>query len=95
MEGMFYDASSFNQYLYGWDVSRVTNFTDMFTGATAMLTRYPILSTVEGIKEFFAPPYIPASNADIVNAISYFFDNTQALPSGVNNTQFSVNKITL
>ena len=95
MEAMFYVASTFDQYLYEWNLYKVTNFTDMFTGATAMLTRYPILSTVEWIQEYFALPYIPASNADIFNAISCFFDNTKALPSGVNNTQFSINKLTL
>jgi surface protein len=57
MEGMFYDAVSFNYDLCGWDVTSVTNFTNMFTGATAMLNSYPILSTIEGIQEYFAPPY--------------------------------------
>ena len=55
MAFMFKDAESFNQDIRGWDVSSIVDsvesfgegFTGMFDGATAMLNRYPQLSTVQ------------------------------------------------
>lgn len=35
MRRMFQNSTSFNQSLSGWDVSNITNFTEVFTGATA------------------------------------------------------------
>jgi len=35
MEYMFYDATSFNQSLDSWDVSKVTDMTSMFDGASS------------------------------------------------------------
>ena len=36
MSLMFHNATSFNQDLTRWDMSKVTNMTSMFHGATAM-----------------------------------------------------------
>jgi surface protein len=56
MRYMFQDATSFNQDIRAWDISKVSNakLTDMFSGATAMLAAYPILSTTTGIRNWFA-----------------------------------------
>ena len=43
MKNLFKDATSFNENLSKWDVSNVTDMTDMFSGATAMNGRTPPL----------------------------------------------------
>ena len=54
MENMFNNAVSFNQDIRKWNISKVTNFNGMFTGATAMLNKYgTILTTTNGIKSWF------------------------------------------
>jgi DUF971 family protein len=40
MEKMFENAVAFDHEIRGWDVSKVTNFTDMFLGATAFAAKY-------------------------------------------------------
>jgi surface protein len=56
MRVMFKDATSFNQDIRAWNISKVsnTNLANMFSGATAMLAAYPILSTTTGIRNWFA-----------------------------------------
>ena len=47
---MFYYATSFNQYIRSWDASNVTTFSNMFGGATAMI------STFTGVTGFGTTP---------------------------------------
>jgi len=51
---MFYGATSFDQDIRAWDVSTSAQVSDMFTGATAMLAKYPTLSTDSGVRAWFA-----------------------------------------
>ena len=37
---MFYNASTFNQYISIWDVGQVDDFNSMFNGANAMIEQY-------------------------------------------------------
>ena len=41
MYGMFNGATAFNQPIGDWNTSKVTDFGDMFTDATAWNARYP------------------------------------------------------
>ncbi|MDB2359117.1 Ig-like domain-containing protein, partial [Candidatus Pelagibacter bacterium] len=50
MRYMFLGATAFNQYIRGWDASSVTNFSNMFEGATAMI------STFTGVTGFGTTP---------------------------------------
>jgi len=61
MDNMFYNATSFNQYIRSWDVSYVTNFGNMFGGATAMI------STFTGVTGFGTTPLSTFFNIDSTN----------------------------
>ena len=46
MSFMFWRATSFNQDLSGWNVSRVKNMTDMFKGATLLSFQTMVVSSL-------------------------------------------------
>jgi len=54
MQSLFFNAYEFNQDIRSWDISNVTNINYMFSGATAMLERYPILASKNGIRAWFS-----------------------------------------
>ena len=45
------------------------------------------------IEQYTSPSYQPQTSSNLTSAKAYFFDNSQSLPGGVNNTQASVNNI--
>jgi hypothetical protein len=57
---MFKDAPLFNQDIRAWNISKVSNanLLGMFSGATAMLAAYPILSTTTGIRNWFTSSFV-------------------------------------
>ena len=55
---MFENAVAFDQEIRGWDVTSVTNFTNMFDGATAFAAKYGTAPAfaITPTAAFFTPP---------------------------------------
>ena len=75
MSSMFKDAADFDKEIWRWELNLIDpDLTDMFNGATAMITRF---ASYDGFaaspnKIFFKSVFQPADKAALVAAIDYY-----------------------
>ena len=87
MTGMFSDATSFAQDIRSWDVSSVSDFSNMFSGATAMINAYsstPHWSTTPTAQWFTPDTTAPTIVSTSINSVNS--ELTVTFSEGVYNT---------